>query len=417
VSQSQVIVGGTLLDGTGADPVKGAMVVIENGEIVFAGKESARGLPRDAARIDASGASILPGLMDVHVHISLNAPADLVAEVVGRPLGQVAFEVAANLRQTVAAGVTTIRTVSDLAHLDIAARDAIRKGIAIGPRIHPCGKGLTTTGGHGQLLPCWLCQSHGELSEVVDGVDAIRRAVRLQVQAGAAWIKLFQTGGVVDPEGRIDAEEFTPSEFAAAVETAHTAGLPVAVHAHNRAGILRSIAEGCRSIEHGMHFDEECAAAARAKGAYYVPTLTVMNRIIRHGAQAGIPDYMIKNVRERLTKHHQYVKHAFDIGVGLACGTDAGSLLTPHGSAGREVAHFVDCGLSVPQAVSAATLVSARMLKAEDKVGSLAGGKRGDAIVVEGDVMADVRRLEVAGNMRAVMVDGRVVARAGHALS
>src|SRR5512141_307445 len=148
----------------------------------------------------------------------------------------------------------------------------------------------------------------------------------------APRLKLFQTGGAVDPQGRIDAEEFSPAEFDVAVETATTAGVPVAVHAHNKAAILRSIRAGCRSIEHGMAFDEACAEEARKHGTYLVPTLTVMNRILVHGAQAGVPEYMVENVRQRTGRHHQYVKHAFDIGANLACGTDAGSMLTPHGS-------------------------------------------------------------------------------------
>lgn len=413
VNGSMVIAGGQILDGTGADPIANGMVVIEGNRIAYAGKADQKRIPSGARRIDAAGGSILPGLMDMHVHISLGAPSDLLAEIVTRPLGQVAFEIAANLRDTIAAGVTTIRTVSDLAHLDIAARNSIRKGITVGPRIYPCGKGLTATGGHGALLPCWMCSSHGEISEVVDGIPAIRKAVRQQIQAGAQWIKLFQTGGVIDPEGRLDAEEFAPDEFAAAVETARVAGLPVAVHAHSKGGILRSIREGCRSIEHGMIFDEECAAEAAKKGTYYVPTLTVMHRIIRHGSQAGIPEFMIKNVRERTDKHYEYVRHAFQSGVGVACGTDAGSLLTPHGSAGREVVHFTECGMTVPQAVRAATEVTARMLMADRDLGTLAEGKLADVIVVDGDVMQNVRQLEVAGNMRHVIADGREVARAG----
>jgi imidazolonepropionase-like amidohydrolase len=355
--------------------------------------------------------------MDVHVHISLNAPTDLVREVMARPVGEVAFDVARNLGDTVAAGVTTIRTVSDLAHLDIAARNAVRRGTLVGPRIHPCGRGLTVTGGHGELMPHWLCQTHGDISEVVDGADAIRAAVRRQARAGATWIKVFQTGGVVDPHGRIDAEEFAPEEFATAVQTATMMGLPVAVHAHNKAGILRSIREGCRSVEHGMHFDDECAAAARAAGTFLVPTLTVMDRILAHGARAGIPEFMIDNVRQRTAKHREYVQHAFDIGASLASGTDAGSLLTPHGSAGREVVQLVKCGLSPVAAIQVATQHTARLLRIDDEVGTLAPGKLADVVVVDGDVCARVESLESRAGMRHVFVGGREVAAAGRVLA
>ena len=416
MAMATAIVGGRLIDGTGADPLDDGLVLIGDDRIDYAGPRSGRAVPAGARVIDAAGATVMPGLMDVHVHISLSAPSDLAQELIARPVGEVAFEVAQNLTQTVAAGVTTIRTVSDLAHLDIAARNAIANGKIVGPRLHPCGKGLTATGGHGDLMPCWLCQSHGDICEVVDGVEAVRAAIRRQARAGATWIKLFQTGGVIDPHGRIDAEEFAPDEFEIALQTARMMALPVAVHAHNKTAILRCIAGGVRSIEHGMHFDTECAEAARGTETFFVPTLTVMDRIIKHGAQAGLVDYMISNVRQRTTQHHEFVRYAFDIGVNLACGTDAGSLLTPHGSAGREVVQFVNCGLTPVQAIQIATQNTARMLKVEDDVGSLQAGRLADVIGVECDVASRVENLEVAGNMRRVLVGGREVAAEGRAL-
>jgi imidazolonepropionase-like amidohydrolase len=410
------IVDGLIIDGTGAAAIADGLVLVEDGRITYAGRKDGKTIPRDTQVIDAAGASVLPGLMDVHVHISLNGPANIQAELLSRPLGQVAFEVARNLRDTIAAGTTTIRTVSDMAHLDIAARDSINKGVMAGPRMHPCGKGLTTTGGHGDLMPCWICQSHGDVSEMVDGVDAIRTAVRRQVKAGASWIKLFQTGGVIDPHGRIDAEEFSPSEFDAAFETARLAGVPVAVHAHNKTAILHSIRSGCRSIEHGMHFDEECAEVARQHGAFLVPTLTVMDRILRLGAENGVAQSTIDNVRERTSKHRDYVKYAFDIGANIASGTDAGSMLTPHGSAGREVVQLVRCGLTPVQAISVATRNTARLLKVDDQLGTLEAGRLADVIVVEGDVLKRVESLESAQNMRHVLIGGRTVAAGGRVL-
>jgi imidazolonepropionase-like amidohydrolase len=414
---SVAIVDGLVIDGTGGAPIANGLVVIEDGRIIYAGPGSGKSIPAGADVVDAAGASVLPGLMDVHVHISLNAPANIQQELMSRPVGRVAFEIARNLRDTVAAGTTTIRTVSDMAHLDIAARDSIDSGVMVGPRMHPCGKGLTTTGGHGDLLPCWICQSHGDVSEVVDGVDAVRAAVRRQVKAGATWIKLFQTGGVIDPHGRIDAEEFSPSEFDAAFETAKLAGVPVAVHAHNKAAILHSIRAGCRSIEHGMHFDEDCAHVAREHGAFLVPTLTVMDRILEFGAKAGVPQSTIDNVRERTAKHREYVKYAFDIGADIASGTDAGSMLTPHGSAGREVVQLVRCGLTPVQAISVATRNTARLLKVDGRLGTLEAGKLADVLVVEGDVTSQVENLATAANMRDVLISGRRVAARGRALA
>jgi imidazolonepropionase-like amidohydrolase len=411
---TMAIVGGQLIDGAGHDPVASGLVLVENGSIVYAGPGQGRAMPRDAIVIDAEGASILPGLMDMHVHISLSAPVDMVADtVVKRSFAHTAFDVVANLRTTVAAGVTTIRTVSDIGHLDIAARDAVGRGQIIGPRIFPCGKGITRTGGHGQLVPQWLCTTYGDICEIVDGPDAIRAAVRRQIQAGADWIKVFQTGGVIDPGGRIEDEEFTADELETAISTARLAGRPVAVHAHNKAGILRSIRSGCRSIEHGMSFDDDCARAAREHGVFLVPTLTVMERIVRLGEQAGIPHYMIQNVLDRADRHRKYVQIAHELGVPVATGTDAGSLLTPHGMAGREVVMLVECGLSPLAAICAGTLTTARLLGVEDRLGTLATGKLADVIVVDGDVLADVHSLEDRTRMRHVIVGGQRVAARG----
>jgi imidazolonepropionase-like amidohydrolase len=408
--------GGRLVDGTAADPVDNALILIEDGRITHAGKANGTTVPRGTRLVEAEGATVMPGMFDVHVHITLSAPSSLLAEVTARSVGEAAFEVAGNLADTVAGGVTTIRTVSDLAHLDIDAMKAVGKGKLIGPRLYPCGRGLTTTGGHGDIMPCWLTQSHGDISEVVDGPDEIRKGIRRQAKAGAKWIKLFQTGGVVDPHGRLDAEEFLPAEFEAAVEAANLLGMPVCVHAHNKPAILRCIKAGCRSVEHGMHFDEECAEAAKEHGTWLVPTLTVMDRILVHGAQAGIPAFMIENVQQRTSQHHEYVKYAYDIGANIACGTDAGSLLTPHGSGGREIVQFVKCGLTPLQAIEVGTRNTARLLQSPD-TGSIEVGNLGDVVVVEGDVLSDIRRLEVAGNMRDVMIAGRTVAAGGRPAS
>jgi imidazolonepropionase-like amidohydrolase len=402
------IVGGRLIDGAGSPAIADCLVLIEDGRIVHTGPRGSARIPDGAAIIDAAGGTVLPGLMDVHVHISMSSPTDWRLDHYRRSPGRIAFETAANLRMTLDAGVTTIRTVSDVAHLDIAARDAVRDGLFVGPRVVPCGKGLTSTGGHGQKLPCWICQSHGEVVEIVDGVDAITGAVRRQARAGAEWIKVFQTGGVVDKHGRIDAEEFLPEEFEAAIATAKLLGMPVAVHAHNRPAILRSIRAGCRSVEHGMDFDEECARAAVEHGAFLVPTLTVMDRIVRYGKDAGVAAYVIDNVRRRTEQHVKYVRFAHEIGVDIAAGTDAGSILTPHGSAGREVANLGRIGIPALAAIRSATETAARLLRIDDRVGTLAPGKLADVIVVNGNVESDLSLLEGSDNIRIVMLSGRI---------
>lgn len=403
------ITGGTLVDGAGNPPVANGLVLIEKDRIAYAGRADGARIPEGATIVDAKGCTVLPGLMDVHVHISMSSPTDWRLDHYRRSPGRVAFETTRNLRSTVEAGVTTIRTVSDIGHLDVAARDAVKDGLCIGPRIVPCGKGLSSTGGHGQKLPCWICQSHGEVVEIVDGAEAITTAVRRQARAGAEWIKVFQTGGVVDKHGRIDAEEFLPEEFTAAIEAAKLLGMPVAVHAHNRPAILRSIRAGARSVEHGMDFDEECARAAAEHGTFLVPTLTVMDNIVRMGKTAGVADYVIENVRKRTEQHVKYVRYAHEVGVPIAAGTDAGSILTPHGSAGCEVANLGRIGFPPLDAIRTATETAAKLLRLDDRLGTLTKGKLADVIVVKGDVMSNLALLEERANVRRVMIGGQTV--------
>ena len=403
------ITGGTLVDGAGNPPVANGLVLIEKDRIAYAGPADGVRIPGGATVVDAKGCTVLPGLMDVHVHISMSSPTDWRLDHYRRSPGRIAFETTRNLRSTVEAGVTTIRTVSDIGHLDVAARDAVRDGLCIGPRIVPCGKGLSSTGGHGQKLPCWICQSHGEVVEIVDGAEAITSAVRRQARAGAEWIKVFQTGGVVDKHGRIDAEEFLPEEFTAAIEAAKLLGMPVAVHAHNRPAILRSIRAGARSVEHGMDFDEECARVAAEHGTFLVPTLTVMDNIVRMGKTAGVADYVIENVRKRTEQHVKYVRYAHEVGVPIAAGTDAGSILTPHGAAGCEVANLGRIGFSPLDAIRTATETAAKLLRLDDKLGTLTNGKLADVIVVAGDVMSNLALLEDRNNVRRVMIGGQTI--------
>jgi len=181
-----------------------------------------------------------------------------------------------------------------------------------------------------------------------------------------------------------------------------------ASHAHNKPAILRSIRAGCRSIEHGMDFDAACAELAAEHGAFLVPTLTVMDRIIRYGKDAGVAAHIVDNVRRRTERHVQHVLHAHRVGVAIAAGTDAGSILTPHGSAGREVANLGRIGFAPLEAIRAATETSARLLKIGATLGTLAEGKLADLIVVRGNVEADLSLLEGPANVRNVMLAGRM---------
>lgn len=406
---STAIVGVQLIDGTGADPVDKAAVVFDAGRIISAGPAPHVQIPSGARVIDGDGMTVLPGLIDAHVHITMTGGSDLLEMSTRRSLPEVVFDTVNHLAATLEAGITAIRTVGDIGHIDIAARNAITRGRLSGPRVVAAGKGLTSTGGHGTVLPSWVNLSYGDISEVVDGPDQGRAAVRRQVEAGCDHIKIFQTGGVIDPGGRLEAEEFDGDELRMIVSTARLAGRPVASHAHNKSGILNSIAAGVRSIEHGMYFDEECGARAIDANVFLVPTLIVMDQILRHGREAGLPQFMIDNVAERTKQHHANVQLANQMGVKVVTGTDAGSVLTPHGAAGKEVAMLVRAGLRPLDAIRAATMHAAELLGLSARVGTIEPGKLADVIVVAGDPIARPHILGEAEAVRFVFIGGEQV--------
>jgi len=400
------IVGARLIDGTGADPVDRSAVLFDGERIVAAGPAARVAVPAAARVIDGEGMTVLPGLIDAHVHITMTGDADLLAMSTQRSLPQIAFDTVSHLTATLEAGVTAIRTVGDIGHVDIAARNAINQGRLRGPRIVAAGKGLTSTGGHGTVVPPWIRMAYGDISEVVDGPAQGRAAVRRQVEAGCDHIKIFQTGGVIDPGGRIEAEEFDEEELRVLVGTARLAGRPVASHAHNKNGILHSIAAGVRSIEHGMYFDEECGARAIEANVFLVPTLIVMDQILRHGRTAGLPQFMMDNVGDRTKQHHAHVQLAYQMGVKIATGTDAGSVLTPHGAAGKEVAMLVRAGLRPLDALRAATMSAAELLGLGSRLGTIEPGKLADVIVVAGDPLSHPEILGEPESVRTVFVGG-----------
>lgn len=407
--QQTAIVGAQVIDGTGADPVDRGVLVFEGDRIVAVAPAGRVDVPSGARIIDGEGLTVLPGLIDAHVHITMTGGADLLAMSTQRSLPQVAFDTVSHLAATVEAGVTTIRTVGDIGHIDIAARNAINQGRLRGPRIVAAGKGLTSTGGHGTVVPPWIQMAHGDISDVVDGPEQGRAAVRRQVEAGCDHIKVFQTGGVIDPGGRIEAEEFDEDELRTIVGTARLAGRPVACHAHNKNGILHAIAAGVRSIEHGMYFDEECGNQAIEAGVFFVPTLIVMDQIMREGRAAGLPQFMLDNVGDRTKQHHANVQLAYQMGVKIVTGTDAGSVLTPHGAAGMEVAMLVRAGLRPLDAIRAATKSAAELLGLGSRLGTLAPGRLADVILVAGDPLARPEMLGQPECIAAVFIGGRQV--------
>ncbi len=401
-----VIVAERLIDGTGKDPVERVAVIIENGRITAAGARSSLAIPAGAEVIEDEDLTLVPGFMDMHVHLA-GSGANLV-NILMRPPSLALLNSVPNCARTLAAGVTTVR---DAGHTPVGVRLAAEAGYFPAPRMQLAISLLSQTGGHGDdLMPCGsrvgltsdLDVPHG----VVDGVDGMRRKVRQVLHAGADWIKLCTSGGVLSPGDLPEHAQFSVEEIRVAVEEAGTVGKRVMAHAMSPAGIRNALNAGVTSIEHGCLIDEESIALMKAKGAYLVPTLVAPGDVI-DGARAigGLPAEMIEKAERIGALHRAAVSAAIAAGVKVAMGTDAA--VGPHGGNLRELGEMVRCGMSPMQAIVASTRVPAELLRRAD-LGSLEPGKLADLVAVRGDPLADIDSLADPAHIRLVVKDGRV---------
>jgi len=389
-----------LFDGSGA-PVADGEVVIADGRIVEVGT----GLDADEA-VDCAGRTILPGLFDCHVHVTSSGPDVLVA--LNKPFSLPYYEAVVHLRQTLEAGITTVR---DAGGADLGLKEAVEQGLVEGPRMKIAITILSQTGGHSDgWMVCGLSLNApavpGTPTALVDGVDEVRRKVRELIRAGADQIKVCTSGGVLSPRDDPRHAHFRMDELEEFVAQASAAHTYVMAHAQATDGIKNAIRAGIRSIEHGVFLDEEAIAMMLEKGTWLVPTLSAPLGVLEAvEAGANLPPQMISKARDVIEEHRQSIRQAVAAGVRIAMGTDAG--VGPHGSNLRELELMNGVGMA-PEAVLAATTSSAAaLLGLGDELGTIEPGKRADLVVVEGDA------LDFAGlRERVVQVwkDGRRVA-------
>ncbi len=402
-----VIVAEQLIDGSGRDPVERAAVVMENRRITAAGARSSLTIPADAEVLEDDDLTLLPGFMDMHVHLA--AAGTNLVRILMTPPSLGLLNSVPNCARTLAAGVTTVR---DAGHTPVGVRLAAEAGYFPAPRMELAVSLLSQTGGHGDdLMPCGarvgltaqVDVPHG----VVDGVDGMRRKVREVLQAGADWIKLCTSGGVLSPGDLPDHAQFSVEEIRVAVEEAAVVGKRVMAHAMSAAGIRNALLAGVTSIEHGCLLDEEGIALMKEKGAYLVPTLVAPGDVIAGAKEGGggLPAEMIAKSERIGALHRAAVSAAIAAGVKVAMGTDAA--VGPHGRNLREVSEMVRCGMTPMQAIVASTSVPAELLRRPD-LGVLEADRLADVVAVRGDPLADIDSLAEPRHIRLVIKDGRV---------
>jgi imidazolonepropionase-like amidohydrolase len=387
-----VLSGARIIDGTGTEPVRGRSVVVEKG-VITAVVEDARA-PRGHG-VDLAGHTLLPGLINSHVHLCLGAEADPARAMREEPLALTAIKALLRARETARAGVTTVRDLGGREYAELAARRAIQEGLIEGPRIVAAGRPVCMTGGHGH----WLGRE-------ADGPDDARKAVREQLKAGADVIKIIATGGVLTPGVEPGSSQMTFEEMRAAIEEARKAGRRTAAHAMAATGISEAIDAGITSIEHGVYLTEEIVAHMRRDGTFLVPTLNAPAAIATGGLAAGIPEYMVRKSEQVVPPHVASFQLAHRAGVRIAAGADSGTPLNFHGSLLPELTLMVKYGMTPLEVIRAATVTAADCLGLGEVTGRVAPGYAADLIAVAGD---PAERIETLADLKLVLVNGRII--------
>jgi imidazolonepropionase-like amidohydrolase len=394
-----------LITGDGEGYKDGALL-IEDGTILDVGPAESVSSEGADRTYDFSEETVMPGLIDAHTHFSSFGDADREGYTVGSSTADRVLHTIENARETIDNGITTIRDVGSPGDIPMVVRDAIADGIVRGPRVVTCGQGLTATGGHGYPLPPHIVGDNIPLNGYrADGVDEVITGVRTQLERTADAIKVWATGGVIDPDGEIDTLEYSQEELNAIVAEADRHNVHVAAHAHPPSGIQACVEAGVRSIEHGMYIDDASIKAMAENNVYLVSTLSVMHNLKNH---PNVPDYYRTNTESAIEHHVSKLPDAVEAGVPLAMGTDAGAPTYAHGGNADELRYLVEAGLDASKVIEIATRQTAELLEFDD-LGVLRPEYKADIIAVKGNPLRDIDVLTESSNILFVMSDGQVM--------
>jgi imidazolonepropionase-like amidohydrolase len=406
---------GRLVDGVARTARETVTVVVDNGRIA-AVEPGFTAPPAGDEVIDLRDHTVLPGLMDMHTHLSFQLSRQSYLEEFTLNPTDNAIRATHYARITLMAGFTTVRDLGDDGMTTVSLRNAIAAGYVAGPRIYTAGKSIATTGGHADPTTGWcfaLKGDPGARDGVVNSVDEARKAVRQRYKDGADLIKITATAGVLSLGKSADNAQFTEDEIRAIVGTAKDYGYTVAAHAHGAEGMLRAVRAGVTSIEHGTYMTDEIMVLMKKNGTWYVPTLLAGVAVAERSRDGDFLPEVVRPKAARIGADIQAtVARAIKAGVPIAFGTDCA--VGPHGTNAREFGLLVKCGMTPMQAIQAATTSAARLLRVEKDLGSVEAGKIADLVAVRGDPLADVTLLE---DVRFVMKDGVVYKKDGVAIA
>jgi imidazolonepropionase-like amidohydrolase len=369
-----------IFDGKSARAIEDGAVIVEEDRIGSVGP--ATDLSPNTEVIELGDATLLPGLIDTHVHLVWGASAEPHEMVARESRTLTALRCAQNAALHLEAGVTTVRDVGATDGLSVDVAHAVEQGVLPGPRVVAAGRVIAMTGGHG-----WF------LGREADGANEVRKAVREEMKAGATCIKVMASGGIYGHAEEPGSPQLTVEEMRAGVEEAHKANRKVAAHAYSVIAINNALAAGVDSIEHGSFLDRQTAERMREEGKYLVPTVSVYAAMSEKGPELGAPDYIQRKTAEVLEASREAFRLALEVGVPVAAGTDCGAPGHPHGTLPEELRLMVEAGARPAQALSFGTVAAAELLGLDNELGTLEPGKKADLLAVGGDPLKDIGAL------------------------
>ncbi|WP_087504051.1 metal-dependent hydrolase family protein [Neiella marina] len=407
LADNYLIHAGTLIDGTGDRPQQEVSIRIE-GNRISAVERGYLSPTDDEQLLDLKNKTVLPGLMDMHTHLSgIISPSFYREQFVMNP-PDYAYRSVGYAKDTLMAGFTTVRDLGDFSPgLTTSLRDAINKGWVVGPRVYTAGKSIATTGGHADPTNgrnFALQGDPGPKQGVINGPDDAYKAIRQHYKNGVDVIKLTVTGGVLSLAKSGENPQFTDAELEAIMAAAKDYNFVVAVHAHGAEGMKRAIRAGVDSVEHGTYMDKEAMKLMRKHGTWYVPTITAGKWVADKAAIDGYYPAIVQPKAAAVGPQiQQTFAKAYRNKIKIAYGTDAG--VFPHGLNAREFSYMVEAGMPAMAAIESATLNAAKLLRIDDQLGSVEAGKLADLVAVDGNPLEQIKILE---NISFVMKDGVV---------
>jgi imidazolonepropionase-like amidohydrolase len=415
-STKYAIKSGLLIDGTGNTPLHDVFVVVNNGKIDSISKR----VDSSLEVLDAGNLTVMPGMIDSHLHIAGHWTDKFVEETIVRPTELLLIKAIYDIQDLLDAGFTTVRDCGGTNGPYL--RMAVEAGITRGPRIVASGRVLTQTFGHGDehFFSLEIAKRRSEYKEgmgsiICDGVPECMRAARLSLREGANFIKICSTGGVMSERDKPNDEQFTIEEIGAIVNEARKVGTFVASHAQGARGIKNALVAGVKTIEHGIYIDEEAAKMMIEKDAIVVPTFSIVHQLIAKGREAGTPEWGLKKSMEVIEDHIKNISAAKKLGVKIATGTDfIGTPMLKFGNNAMELQLLVEkCNFTPMEAIVAATKTSAQACGLTKMTGTLEAGKFADLIAVKGNPLNDIGLLQKRDNIRLVVKEGAINAKRG----